>query len=199
MIGYLQNITKGVEFKLYFSGLSNTNTRSFGQNESTPRVYISKDGATPVVSTNSSVFVGNVGDVKSSMMYVILTADEMNADNVNVNISCIQFENEYNIFAQSISIYTGSVVASTSQSPEAMTSICKAVNLGYSVVEIATDENGYNYYGLTATNNRWWLIIQEKADFTSVGYKMNRENRQSFVNGWANRATLNYSTNFPLG
>ena len=86
----------------------------------------------------------------------------------------------------------------TVQSPATMTAICKAVNDGYVVTQIATSESGYNYYGLTSPKSDWWMIIREKTDFTDVDYKMNKENRQTFAVGWSNRATLNYSDVFPL-
>ncbi|MCK9544889.1 MAG: hypothetical protein M0R03_22980 [Novosphingobium sp.] len=118
----------------------------------------------------------------------------MNADKIDIYIT----SGATYCFAISYTILTGDVVASTTQSPAVMTSICKAINDGYIVSQIATGESGYNYYGLTTSKGDWWMIIREKTDFTDVGYKMNKENRQSFVVGWANRATLNYSREFPL-
>ena len=76
--------------------------------------------------------------------------------------------------------------------------MCQAVNEGYSVVSKATDEAGYNYYGLTNPQNVWWIIIREATNFLTVGYKMKNENSLSFADGWVARATQIYGDTFPL-
>jgi len=176
---------------------------------------ISKDGGAFAQTTNSPV------EISTGYNYVDLTADEMNADVIQFRVfynsgsivqnqsRCVSCINIYTaivgITAQDVWEYisrtvTGGTVSgsSTVNSPAVMTSICKAVQQDYIVIQKAQDESGYNYYGLTNIKSPWWMIIQESTDFSDIGYKMAKEKRLSFVDGWANRATLNYGDQFPL-
>ena len=166
-------------------------------------VFISKDSGPAVSSTNSLV------NKTHGMIYIDLTADEMNADTVQFAASKLD---TFGGGSQVITIYTddgtgqaggvqsggSSPVGSTTFSPAVITSIVKTIDKGYSMTSFAVDDGGFNYYGLTSTTSKWWLIIRETADFEDVGYAMNYEPTMAFIDGWANKVSLSYSPNFPL-
>ena len=187
MITVYNGLTKGVSYLLYMFPTDDSTLYPNGQEACNGFVgTISKDDGTFVSLTNGFTFI------TTGIMSVQLTANEMNADKIVI----IARHDSANATG-GVVIVTGASGATT-QSPALITAIAKANEKGYSVVIKEVEENGYNYYGLTNTDNVWWMIIRESTDLLTIGYKMAKQSRMPFLTGWTNRATLNYSTKFPL-
>lgn len=106
---YLQNLEKNKAFRLYFSFDGDTN---YYYEDRAATAYISKDGNTPTETINSVVGFGLKPNTNCDMYYLDLTADEMDANIIMLNIN----SSISNYLTFSVCLYTGSISAKVKKS-----------------------------------------------------------------------------------
>lgn len=190
---------KGKNFRFYFQ-VSNGDAQIDVTLMNTWRKFISKDGGLFSNLTNNPVYISYSDAWAAGSFYVDLTAEEMNAD-----VVCIQIQSTYSGARQIIQhiIYTsgttglfdvlGVSTATSAFSPAVLTMLVKAINEGYTVSLQDISNDGYNYYGLSKNGfkSSVWLIIRENINFTDVQY-CQRNSTDILSEAWTERTILNY-------
>lgn len=163
---------------------------------------ISKDKGAFVAPVNSLAEVTNDGDFsRRSAFYLTLTADEMDADEIVIRgrISGTNIDEQVYIVIKTSSDSEGGGGGSatpTNLSAASLSSMLKGVLNGYSVNQLSFDDGGFNYFGLVSS--KLWFIIKESTDYTTVEYHLGRQSKQTFNDGWTNRASINYDPSEPI-
>ena len=202
---------KGEAFRLYFG-----NTKSNGEaptSDETPTsafgYRISKDGAASVATTNVPTFIGTGnGGLDRAIMYLDLTASEMDADEIVIFVRPGAGSGGNDGVAKHFVIYTdgytgfediggGSGGGSLSLSVGALSAITEGASKSYFLTQMSLDDGGFNYFA-SVRAGRNWFIIRETTDQSETKFFQSPIARQSFNDGWANRASLTYGDDLEI-
>lgn len=193
---YIDNVTKGESYTLKgrYTRSDDYDARGVTTSGATLNAYISKDGGNFSSTTNTP---SQIGDGSVGAFTLLLTAEEMDADDIIVYCTSSYANVSQPIFF--ITTGTGAIpeTAKLTYNIYIATTVVRALEKGFSISKTSLNQNGFNYYGLNKQDKQW-IIIKENILGSPITYNQNREVLQAFETAWSNRTSLIYDSSVKI-
>ena len=177
----LNNIIKGETFR-YYGIIESSAENSADISAATVTVKVSKDGGVFATATNAIVKIdeGTLG-----YFYIDLTATEMNADVICVEISSsVSNAKEPDIILYTINAEVNPGVSNFTG--VFLSLLILGIQQDYDLVDAAIAQSAHNYYGVRKSNSDY-IIIKESISTGTLTYAYRSNNNgRSYTSAWSN-------------